>query len=541
MKKIFKLFALVIAATLIISSFGACTSKVVKTGDKFTYWTSLDTASSQTLTSFNELLMYQEMTKRTGIEVEFIHPASGTTGSEAFQILMSSGDYPDMIEYYWKSYTGGPDQAIKDSVIISLNKYMEDYAPNYYDYMEGEKAKDKDYLYKATGLSNQGNYFGFCNLSFGTYGGYFGIYVRGDLLEKWGLDIPETIDEWETVFKTAKENGVKYPLTGTSNIVGVLGVNIFNTAWEVGTDFYLSGDKVKFGPFEPEFKEYVKKMREWMEKGYIDIDYVTNDKTIVHGQIANGTSIATTGYVGGDLGVLIPAMKERNPEFDLVGCPFPVMKKGDEAIFQNVGGYAGDPTVAITVQCGKDNEDRYKEAISWCDYLYSEEGMILKSFGIEGDTFTIEEDENGEKHYVYTDKITKNYNEYGAQSIEAALYHHFLPANHPGLSQHPDYLKGFYEYDRQKEAIDVWNKYYDVAQKNVFPPVSYTGEEASQKAVIESAGKANLQAAISNIILGKASMDTYDKAISDAKKAGYDKLLKINQEAYNRYISVIRK
>lgn len=47
-------------------------------------------------------------------------------------------------------------------------------------------------------------------------------------------------------------------------------------------------------------------------------------------------------------------------------------------------------------------------------------------------------------------------------------------------------------------------------------------------------------AAIFNIILGKASMDTYVKAISDAKKAGYDELLKINQEAYNRYISVVK-
>lgn len=99
--------------------------KKVNTGEKFTYWGTMVGAASQTITSYNELLMYQEMSKATGTEVEFIHPVSGSTGTEAFQILLSSGDYPDMIEYNWKSYAGGTDRAIEDGVIISLNEYLE--------------------------------------------------------------------------------------------------------------------------------------------------------------------------------------------------------------------------------------------------------------------------------------------------------------------------------------------------------------------------------------------------------------------------------
>jgi negative regulator of flagellin synthesis FlgM len=56
-------------------------------------------------------------------------------------------------------------------------------------------------------------------------------------------------------------------------------------------------------------------------------------------------------------------------------------------------------------------------------------------------------------------------------------------------------------------------------------------------AVIESTANDNLVASISNIILGKASIDSYDAAIKAAKDAGYDKLIKINQAAYERYIS----
>ena len=70
--------------------------------------------------------------------------------------------------------------------------------------------------------------------------------------------------------------------------------------------------------------------------------------------------------------------------------------------------------------------------------------------------------------------------------------------------------------------------------------LKYSTDEASKKATIEANGLDNLTAAISNIILGKASIDTFDDAIKSAKKAGYDELLKINQAAYDRYISVIK-
>ena len=48
----------------------------------------------------------------------------------------------------------------------------------------------------------------------------------------------------------------------------------------------------------------------------------------------------------------------------------------------------------------------------------------------------------------------------------------------------------------------------------------------------------NLDAAIANIMLGKASIDTYDAAL-EAAKPHYDKYLEIQQAAYDRYVSKI--
>lgn len=539
MKKVSKVLALFLSVIMLAGIVCGCGgNKNVSTGTKFTYWVPLPSATAQTQTSFNDLLMYQEMIKATGVDVEFLHPSAGSTGSESFQILLASGDFPDMMEYSWGSYVGGPDQAIADGVIISLNDYMEEYAPNYYDYMEGKKGEENDYLYKAQSISMGGNHYGFKQLNIGDTKGFSGIYVRKDLLDKWGLDIPQTIDEWENVLKVAKENGVERPLTYTKALFSITGLNVFNSAWEVGKGFYVDNGKVKFGPFEKEYKQYVAKMADWTKKGYVDIDYVTNESINVEGAMTNGTSVATVGSVGAGIGKLLAAMEEKDPSYALAACPYPVLKEGNTPWVQEIAAEAKDVSIAISAQCGLENEDRYKEAIKFCDYLYSEEGMILKCFGVEGDTYTIEKDENGVEHFRYTDRIY-DHEKIGAHSVEAALYYFMRPANNPGINQHPDYLDGYYPYDSQKEAIKVWNEYADVAKEHVLPPLSYTGEEAAERSTILAAARDNLDAAISNIILGKASVDTYDGAIETAKKAGYDKLLKITQTAYDRYLKVI--
>ena len=114
-------------------------------------------------------------------------------------------------------------------------------------------------------------------------------------------------------------------------------------------------------------------------------------------------------------------------------------------------------------------------------------------------------------------------------------------ANNPGINQHPDYLDGYYPYESQKEAIKVWNTGVEGAKAHVLPPLTYTGEEASERSVVFASARDNLDAAISNIILGKQSIDTYDAAIKAAKDAGYDRVIEITQNAYERYLKVIEE
>ena len=537
MKKSLKFVAIISAIAVISMALTGCggkeETKATTDGKSFTYWTVMESTSASLLSDYSEMMLYQELEKRTGVHVDFIHPIQGSTGSEAFLAMLSGNTLPDMVEYDWTTYTGGAQQAIDDEVIISLNSYLEEHAPNYNEYMNGEKGKANNYLYKLQSTTHAGQHYGFNVLNIGSSRIFNGICIRSDMLSKWNMDIPETIDDWTAVLAKAKSEGFSKPLTGVNFDFSFSGSTaFFNTAFDVGKYYYVEGDKVVFSAFQPGFKEYVAQMAEWTKLGYIDTSFVTNDSAKVEGNLANSISVAAVGGVGGVIGRVVPAARQHNPEFTLIACPLPVSERGKTAEYRSMTGEAGPLAIAVTTACGN-----YEKAIEWCDYLYSDEGMVLHAFGIEGDTFTIEEID-GEKHYVYTDKILVPENS-GATTINEALYKYMLPANHPGLNQHPDYLNGWYALEEQKHAIAMWNDEEGIAnaKAHFLPTLDYTEEEAGEKTDILEVAEPELEVAITDIILGRKSISTYDDAIKKAKDNGFDRVLEIMQNAYDRYLS----
>ena len=59
----------------------------------------MDGYTQETLQNYDEMLFYQEMEKRTGVHIDFIHPIEGSTGNEAFIAMLTGSEIPDLIEY----------------------------------------------------------------------------------------------------------------------------------------------------------------------------------------------------------------------------------------------------------------------------------------------------------------------------------------------------------------------------------------------------------------------------------------------------------
>ena len=73
------------------------------------------------------------------------------------------------------------------------------------------------------------------------------------------------------------------------------------------------------------------------------------------------------------------------------------------------------------------------------------------------------------------------------------------------------------------------------------PEIPLTEEEASEKTDILEVADPELEVAILDIMLGKASIDTYDDAIKKAKENEYERVVEIYQTAYDRYLGKLNK
>ena len=169
---------------------------------KFVYWTALNGNVSANFTNLGDTPLYQELMDRTGVEIEFLHPAAGQD-QEALTLMLTGGELPDIIEYPWQEFAGGPAKALDDYNIIPLNDLLEENAPALTHYLDIRPDV------KQQAMTDDGTIFAFPFIR-----GHkdlqvsAGLVVRKDWLDDLGLEVPETIDEWETVltaFKDEKE------------------------------------------------------------------------------------------------------------------------------------------------------------------------------------------------------------------------------------------------------------------------------------------------------------------------------------------------
>ena len=520
-----RVIAVLAAVTAIACIAGGCGKKVetsVSDGKKFTYWCEMTAAIASQCQSMSELTFYKELEKRTGVEIEFIHPATGQ-GNEQFNLMIASRDLPDMLEYWWlKCYPGGCDKAIEDGVIADLSKEIPKNAPNYYKLVNG----DEDYAKAA--VTEKGRYFGFQDINMRSYYTFGGLLIRQDWLDECGLKMPETLEEWETVLRAFKEKkGAKAPFTiNPSYMNSSTNAGHFNNFFDVALGLYVDGNKVKLAQLEPGYKKYVELMRKWYKEGLIDTQYDTNTSASVDAKMTNGSSGVTYGFVGGTIGKYMAAMEKKDPKFKLAAAPYPMGVNGEEPRFFEHQDLVQEPLIAITTEC-----TNISAAVKWADYLYSEEGKILKNFGVEGETYNLV---NGVP--TYTDEIINN--PQGLSIAEALAKHVRATSPSPGICNLSEVHEQYYQLPEQKDAIAMWNKYSDnVIHTSIPAAVVESADVADEIAQIQSQVYTYIDEMVLKFIKGSESMDNYDKFVKKLKDIGAERLLELKQQSHDKYIN----
>lgn len=524
MKK--RLIAITLTAGMVTTMFAGCGKKenVANTGtdipageitypidtDKtLKYWVRLHPALGSSVMNYAETPFAKKYMEETGIKVEYVHPAQGQE-EESLNLLIASGELPDIIEADWLSLD--PDSSIEKKTIMRLNELMDTQAPNLKKYLESVPEINKAVK------TDSGNYYAFPFVRNGEkLLSTAGLMMRADWLEELGLEAPETIAEWENVLEQFKEK----KSTGAPLIAAYYELIYFAGAFGATTDFYVDNGTVKYSPMEVNFRDYMETMNRWYKKGLIDKNFALLDGQMRNSSILNGTSGATFGAGGGGLGNYLNS--KSGEKYDLTAVKFPVLNKGDKPMFGNYNPpYSSINAAAITGKCSDVNL-----AVRFLDYSYSEEGAMLNNFGIEGESY-----EMIDGYPTYTDVITNNSE---GLSMAQSLPLYVRAANEGPFVQDERYIEQYYALDRQKEALDIWS--YTDHKNYKMPQVTLTREEADEYNKIMNNIKTFVDEAFIEFVIGSKPISEFDNFVNGIKDKNIDRAIEIQQTAYNRYIN----
>ncbi|SFE96900.1 putative aldouronate transport system substrate-binding protein [Paenibacillus catalpae] len=535
MMKKHRIIALLLTAILAISGLTGCKStenngeqsavleKIAgqapaASGDTLTYWAELNGNAASVKPRFQDVPFFQEWQKRTGVKLKFIQPPSNQA-KQALNVMLASGELPDMIEYEWANFPGGPEKAIKDGYILRLNDLIDQYAPNLKRYLSEHPDIDKQIK------TADGSYYVFPFIQGDPLlRTYQGPIIRKDWLEELGLSVPVTIDDWYTVLQTFKEKkGVKAPLTFLSTPSPLFGVEngAFVGAFGVKKGFYLKNGQVKFGPIEPGYRQFLALFREWYAEGLIDRNIATVDTRTIDSSMMSGRSGASIWNAGSGIGTWLPLLKEKDPKAEFVAAPYPVLHKGERPMFgQRVNPYMSSGGVAISAK-----SSHAAEAVRMLDYGYGEEGHLLFNFGIEGVSYTMK---NGRP--TYTDLILHNPDKL-APSQAIAMYSrasYFGP-----FVQDVAYMEQYYMLQVQKDAVSIWSD--TDAETYMLPPVQKTERESAEFSAIMQDVTTLVDEMSLRIILGIDPLESYEDYVAQLKALNIDRAVAIQKAALDRY------
>lgn len=485
----------------------------IDTKETLTWWGDLNSNVSKKATSLNETPLAAALQEATGVEVEYIHPPSGQA-KDQLGILIGSGELPDIIQYSWMNYTGGVNAVLGD-VIVDLTEAIDKWAPNLKKYLEEHPEVDR--LVK----TDDGRYYGFPMIQ----GAdklltYQGIIVREDWLKKVKMDVPETIDDWYNVLSAFKNDlGVDTPLVPLRLHYN----NGFLGAWGINNTFFVDEGVIKYGPYEPAYKDALETFAQWHAEGLFGNEFATMDSTTLKAKILNSEVGAFIGSIGGNMGSYIPALQEINPEANLVAAPSAVLNEGVTPEFGQRAAYFTGNTCSITTSC-----ENLELAVRLLDYGYSEEGHMLYNFGIEGESYEMI---NG--YPTYTEEILNNSE---GLAIGAAMAQYTRAPYQGPFVQDVRYIEQYYTLPQQVEALEVFSA--TNMKEHLLPTLSFTTEETNELAEITSNITTHVDEMTLKYIMGMKDFANYDTEYTEVlEKYGVKQALEIYNAAYQRYLA----
>ena len=486
------------------------------------YWTILNAAASKFIQSYAENPAYQEMEKRTGVKIQWIHPATGMD-KEQFNLLMASGDLPDIIasaDYY----KGGEFQGLYDGFFLDLTNLIPQFAPDYMKIIRD----DAEFFREVS--DDAGKICAF--YAYKPYGDppFSRVLLRKDVLAEVGKDIPRTIADYDALFAAMQSKGITpfmLPKTGYARqFIGAFGILAGTYAPNVSGNcneyfFKDAQGNIFYGQVKPEFKQYLELMNKWYAKGYISKDFTTVDANQIN-------TLFDTKKIGMQINAIVAAFNRgATLGFEVTSAPYPRQKLGDQLHHEdtNIWPLQGKGVMMAAISA----KTKYQEAaLRWLNYGYTTAGSELMNWGVEGLNYNVVNGKN-----VYNDLMLNN-PKFGTEEASYIYKMHFAPkisqfdtVAHANLLKSPASLASRF----------LWADDPNVDSSLNLPPYQLNVPEQNLRTRILTQISTYADEMTLKFITGAEPLSNWDAYVATINSMGLTDLLKSEQGAYNRYLA----
>ncbi len=522
----------------------------------FSYWMYAD--DYKIYNSLDENPVVQYLNKKFNVTIEFQTPAMGSE-ADNFQTMLGTQDYTDVMNMTY--CTESLNTLYNDGVILDLAPYLEQYMPNYYALLQ------KNAELRRMAYDDEGHMFSLYTVEDINRNQWGGLVYRRDIVDAMtggnpqfpsGNDEPTTVEDWDYMLPLMKQYFEYSGMPDTACLIlpaiGYTATGEIQAGWGATGIFGLSADgkTVEFGPATEYFYNYVAKMHEWYEKGYIYQDFASRTNDLFY---LPNTSLTYGGAAGAWFGILQQLSDYMNIsgdgwklEFDVRAAAGPL--DTEHGITPELAG------ARVTIDQGSsprciaaavaDEPEKLVRILTVMDYLYSKEGSeiadrgltpelakddpIYQRVGLEDGAWWYDEDGN---YMVNPKTLEPGWPDYG-MSLNGQRINGGTDESKPRPVNKPR----TYHDDAEDEGARVWTQY---PATRVFSTTAISMNEKETEQANKYFGRLNdyVNSMIPKFILGTEELtpESWQKYLDMLNQLGLQEVLEARQSSYDRYLS----
>lgn len=477
---------------------------------------------------FNELKLYQEYEEATNVHIEWVMVPS-SDWSEKLALMLATGDsMPDII------LGGLSDSIVRENAstgnFIAMDEYIDEYAHNLLGLFEQRPSLRT--LWSA--LDGKMYQLGRVEEMYGLVLTHGTHWINKAWLDKFGLDVPTTTEEYKNALLTFLENDANG--NGVRDEIGFSFLDAGSAVWrnhgsfgalwgsfgmpDTGDHIYVKDGKVYFTAAQESYKEGIEYFRDLYELGLVDPESFSQTELQLIAK-GNAADELLGSFIKWDASHCVGV--ERAEDYVAL-APLVGPEGHQEWTRENLTELANAKNFAvITKAC------EYPEiAIRWLDYGFTPEISVQINWGALGEVYELDEEGVMKNAPLKEgqDEHTRRVN-----STPSRNPHIILSEYYDTIVRYPEDAAGVY-------AIRV-EKQFPYANEEFYPELNFTEEETTRVSIILTDVYSIVDEYRAVWIMDGGVENQWGQYLKELEDAGLSEYLEIKQSAYDKYLASI--